>query len=74
MSKITEVENKRRFTISLVASIMGVFASFILVVIGKRGDSIWANLVMIMGYVALVSMIILLFEVIRLWKKNKFHE
>jgi len=74
MNNNTEVENKRRFVISLVASIIGVISSIVMITIGKRGDSQLATLVLVMGYVALVAMLILFFEIVRLWKKNKFIE
>jgi len=74
MNNNTEVENKRRFVMSLVAAIIGIISSVLMIIIGKRGDSQLANLVLVIGYVALVAMLILFFEIIRLWKKNKFSE
>ena len=74
MNNNTEVENKRRFVMSLVAAIIGIISSVLMIIIGKRGDSQLANLVLVIGYVALVAMLLLFFEIIRLWKKNKFSE
>jgi len=61
MNNNTEVENKRRFVMSLVAAIIGIISSVLMIIIGKRGDSQLANLVLVIGYVALVAMLILFF-------------